>query len=103
MRRPLVVLHFDCEDTSFCSVKIIVELNFNRYYRLLARCEMSSREYAIMKNSIVDYLPDQDRAAATVTIICEIGEARMLLNHANRFYPDATPDIEQSIALAREP
>jgi hypothetical protein len=84
-------------------VKILVEMNFNRYYRLLAKCEMSSREYALMKNSVLNHAPEHAQDNGTFTIVCEMGEAKMLLNHANRFYPDAITDIEQSIARAREP
>ena len=84
-------------------MKIVVEMNFSRYYRLLARCEMSSREYAIMKNSVLNHDREQGHDVGMVTIVCEVGEAKMLLNHASRFYPDAGPDIEKSIALAREP
>jgi hypothetical protein len=64
---------------------------------------MSSREYAIMKNSVVNQDREQGHDTGTVTIVCEAGEAKMLLNHASRFYPDAIPDIEKSIALARAP
>jgi hypothetical protein len=84
-------------------VKIIVNMDFKRYYRLLAKCEMSSREYAIMKNSILEHESEHAQDSGTFTIVCEVGEAKMLLNHANRVYPDAIADIEQSIVRAREP
>ena len=96
-------LHFSFERTSFSLVKITVEIDYNRYYRLLARCEMSSRDYAIMKNSVVSTDGEHGQEHGMVTIVCEVGEAKMLLNHASRFYPDAVPNIEKSIALAREP
>jgi hypothetical protein len=64
---------------------------------------MSSREYAIMKNSVLNQGQEQSHESGTVTIVCEVEQAKMLLNHATRFYPDAVPDIEKSIALAREP
>ncbi|MGH7853856.1 MAG: hypothetical protein ACREP3_10475 [Candidatus Binatia bacterium] len=56
-----------------------------------------------MKNSVVNQDREQGHDTGTVTIVCEAGEAKMLLNHASRFYPDAILDIEKSIALARAP
>jgi hypothetical protein len=79
-------------------MKILVDICSEHYDRIVARVGRDSRLYAILMNGVVVY----DRQAATpkkvVKVLCEKSDARIILDAAKTLCPEATGDIEQSIA-----
>jgi hypothetical protein len=71
------------------------------YDLLVAECDITSREYTILKNGILTSDQSEDYERETIEILCEKGEADLLLDAANRLYPQAAPAIANGIALAR--
>src|SRR6266850_6490418 len=64
----------------------------------LGRCLRSSREYEILKNSVITHRPED-----MVEFLCGVDEAKLLLDRAKLFYPAAASCIEEGIRLFREP
>jgi len=63
----------------------------NVHIGLLGRCPIASREYAVLKNSVVNELLAGEQIIET---FCEkIQDAELLLAHAKQFYPEAVPYI----------
>jgi len=71
------------------------------YDPFLARCDITSREYSILKNSpvIIEQSSDEKRV---IEIRCEQDEALMLLYAAARHYPKALPIIKNALHSPRE-
>ena len=83
-------------------VKIVVEIPFDRYYRLLGILEPTSQEAEILKSGILDPDPQHAATVGTVSISCDVQEATRLLDCAMRLYPEAGPDFQKAIDLSRE-
>jgi hypothetical protein len=81
-------------------MKILIELSFENYYRLLAACEPSSQEHAIIKKAVFLQNPG-DRFDRKFVIRCELEEAEILLAIVKQDCPEAVSEIEKAIALAR--
>ena len=64
------------------------------YAGFLGRCLLSSREYAALKNSVIERAPG---SSSIVEILCHSTEATLLLDRARRFYPVAVPFIEEAL------
>jgi hypothetical protein len=63
------------------------------YFAFLGRCELTGREYAVLKTSIVESAPSGDN----VEVLCDASDAELLLQHAKNFYPDAVPYIQRAL------
>jgi hypothetical protein len=76
-------------------MKTLLEIPFEHYSALLARCSTSEIEYTILKNGIV--LPDSKpgKQQTTVAIRCEPDQAKTILDLARRLYPEAVPYIQE--------
>lgn len=59
------------------------------YSGFLGRLTLESREYALLKNAVVESNP-----AETVNIVCDNADASLLLDRAMAFYPEALPFIQ---------
>ena len=59
------------------------------YSGFLGRLTLESREYAVLKNAVIEANP-----AETVKIIWDNADASLLLNRATAFYPEAVPFIQ---------
>ena len=68
------------------------------YFAFLGRCPAASREYEVLKNSMVQPPPPGDYNVET---LCEVDDTELLLDRAKRFYPEAVPYIEQALESAR--
>ena len=68
------------------------------YYAFLGRCPTASREYAVLKNSMVEPIP---LGNYNVETLCEVHDAELLLDRAKQFYPEAVPYIEQALDSVR--
>lgn len=79
----------------------MIEMFAERYDGFVARCDIASREYAILKDGVVirDHTNDEQRV---IGILCDKVEAARLLYAATLLYPEATPAIKDGIDRARE-
>ena len=75
------------------ATEVIIELSFEHYDRLLANCEPSSREHAIVRNAVIS-------SSRKFLIRCGMAEAEMLLAKAKQHCPEVVYEIEKAIALA---
>ena len=83
-------------------MKVLIEMPEEHYDLLVAECNITSREYSILKNGVVTRDQQSGSDRRMIEILCETEEADQLLDIANRLYPSAVPDIVKAIALARE-
>lgn len=68
------------------------------YFAFLGRLPASSREYAALKNSVIQPVSTGDYNVET---LCEVHDTELLLDRAKQFYPDAVPYIEQALISVR--
>jgi len=72
------------------------------YHGLLGRCVLSSRVFAILKNSLImTDKPKGEKATNIIHITCDTKDARLLSKHAQQFYRAAIPYLEKFIATAQ--
>jgi hypothetical protein len=74
-------------------VKPLIELSIEHYESLLKRATEDSPLYSRLKNAV--------KTQNTIAVLCDLDEAEMLLQVAKHFCPDAIPQIEKAIRLAR--
>ena len=74
---------------------VLVNMPLDTYLNFLGRFPLSSRGYAILKNSIIE--PTTKDHSSTVDMLCEIDDVKLILERANRFYPVAAPYIEKAL------
>jgi hypothetical protein len=74
-------------------VKPLIELSIEQYEALLKRATENSPLYFRLKNAV--------KTQNTIGVLCDRDEAEMLLQVAKHFCPDAVPEIEKAIRLAR--
>ena len=74
---------------------VLVKMPLDTYRNFLGRFPLLSRGYAILKNSIIEATTTGDDSI--VEMLCEIDEAKLILERANRFYPLAAPCIEKAL------
>ncbi len=77
-------------------MKPLIEFSTEHYDSLLKRANENSPVYFRLKNAV----KTRDN---TVAVLCNEDEAAMLLQVAKHFCPDAVPQIEKAIRLARFP
>jgi hypothetical protein len=80
---------------------VLIRLPPEHYELLVAACDITSPEYTILKNNIV---PRQQgtEAPPMVEILCDMDEAKLLLEAAKSAYPEAVPFIEDAMSVAPE-
>jgi hypothetical protein len=78
-------------------MNVFISIPIALYQALLGRCLLASREYAIIKNSVINHVPTNVRDGNIVEILCAIGDAELILNLAKRVYPAAIPYIEDAV------
>jgi hypothetical protein len=79
---------------------VLVKLPIEIYQGLMGGCLLSSREYAILRNSLIIHIPKESQDENIVGFRCRIGEAKLLLDLARQCCPNAVPYIEDGISLA---
>jgi hypothetical protein len=77
------------------SVKTLVEMSFEHYDRLLAKCPATDREYQILKNGVIAPYGETGKSRRVVVLLCEKSEAKLVLDLARRLYPMATREIRE--------
>ncbi|MGZ8529454.1 MAG: hypothetical protein ACXW6J_02300 [Candidatus Binatia bacterium] len=80
---------------------VLIRLPAEHYDLFVAACEITSPEYTILKNNIVARHQSSDEQP-TVEILCDMEEAKLLLETARRLYPEAVPFIEDAMSVAPE-
>ena len=66
----------------------------------MEKLEMSSRANEIMITGSIERTTSDGHFTRAMKIQCRADEAEMLLDHANRLYPGAAPDIIRAIDSA---
>ena len=73
---------------------VTVTMPLDIHAGFMGRCVISSREYAALKNSVIEHGSGN---AGLVKILCEVADANLMLDLALKFYHRAVPFIEQAI------
>ena len=74
---------------------VLVKMPLDTYLSFLGRFPLLSRGYAVLRNSIIE--PTTTGDDSIVEMLCEIDDAKLILERANRFYPLAAPYIEKAL------
>jgi hypothetical protein len=81
-------------------VKILIKIPPEHYDLFVAECEITSREYSILKNGVVARDIKEDKRV--IEILCDKEDADRLLDLAECRYPEIVPAIRAGLDLARE-
>ena len=81
-------------------MKILIKIPPEHYDLFVAECDITSREYSILKNAVVARDINDDKRV--IEILCDTEEADRLLDLAKRRYPEIVPAIRAGLDLARE-
>ncbi len=76
----------------------ILKMPVRVYFEFLRRCELTSREYAVLKSSQVEPILPGDY---NVEPLCDVNDADLLLDRAKQLCPQAIPYIERALASVR--
>ena len=79
----------------------MIQLPPEHYDLFVAACDITSPEYTVLKNNIVATLQSSEEPP-TVDILCDLDEAKLLLETAKRLYPEAAPFIEDALSVTPE-
>jgi len=79
----------------------MIQLPPEHYDLFVAACDITSPEYTILKNNIVATQQSSEEPP-TVDVLCDLDEAKLLLETAKRLYPEAAPIIEDALSVAPE-
>ena len=82
---------------------VLIEMPVAIYQMFLGRCPLLSREYELLRNSIVSRTPVYVRLETVVEFLCELADAELLLTRAKVSYPPESYYIEKGIRLAQKP
>ena len=80
---------------------VVIKLPPEHYDLFVTACEITSPEYTILKNNLVARTQSSEELP-TVDILCDLDEAKLLLETARRVYPEAVPFIEDAMNVAPE-
>jgi len=70
-------------------VKLLASMPVDFYSGLLKHCEIESREYAFLKNAVIEH-----NQITTVLIVSEAERVNKFITWAQQFYPDAANRIK---------
>ena len=79
----------------------MIQLPPEHYDLFVAACEITSPEYTILKNNIVARHQSSEEPPM-IEIMCDMEEAKLLLETARRLYPEAVPFLEDAMSVAPE-
>jgi hypothetical protein len=82
-------------------MKIEIEMDREHYDALLSHVVKDSREYHLLKNSIIIRYPGM--LQSTVLIVCDDQDANTLLKMASQCCPEAASAIEAAMKNPRSP
>jgi hypothetical protein len=81
-------------------MKILVDISVHYYDRILTGIGRDSRLYSLLINGMFVH-DSKIGAGKVVQILCEKSDAEMLRDATKNLCPEATVEIEESIALSR--
>ena len=81
---------------------ILVDLPLAHYQAFIGRCDLDSREYQVLRNAIIDHVPEYLRDGNVTTLLCSEEDAKLLLKRATQFYPLAASYIEEALRSAAD-
>jgi tungstate transport system substrate-binding protein len=76
----------------------ILKMPVRVYFEFLRICELTSREYAVLKSSHVEPILPGDYNVET---LCDVNDADLLLDRAKQLCPQTIPYIERALASVR--
>ena len=76
----------------------ILKMPVRVYFEFLRRCELTSREYAVLKSSHVEPILPGDY---NVEPLCDVNDAEPITRPRQAALPQAIPYIEQALASVR--
>ena len=74
---------------------VLVKMPLGAYRSFLGRLPLTGRGYAILKKSVIE----RTRDSSIVEILCQIEDAKLILDSAYQFYPGAAPYIEDALSV----
>ena len=77
---------------------VLVKMPLDTYQLFLGRFPLSSRGYAVLRNSVIERTTPGDDSI--VEILCEIDDVKLILERAKRFYPSAAPYLEKALTVS---
>jgi len=80
---------------------LILKIPLDRYDAFANKIEIPSPAYEVLKKAVFERQTKSNHFERTMNVICNGWEAQMLLDLANRVYPDIAPDIARHIARAK--
>ena len=80
---------------------LLIKLPPEHYDLFVAACDIKSPAYTILKNNVAARRQSSDEQP-TVAILCDMDEAKLLLETATNVYPEAVPFIEDALSVAPE-
>jgi hypothetical protein len=75
---------------------VLVKMPLDTYLGFLGRFPLSSRGYAVLKNSIIERTLTDNYSI--VEVFCRVDDVNLILERANRFYPLAAPYLEKALS-----
>jgi len=79
---------------------LLITMPLDRYNRLLWKVSKFSRAYEIMQNASIEPSRSDDHFAPIAKLSCQLDDAKMVLDVANRVYPNAISDIARALDSA---
>lgn len=89
-------------ETYLCRVKVVFEILPEYYDGFVKKCDVSSAQYAILKNGVVTRDQVGGIEQRKIRILCNEESAAILLDYALRVYPEAAPAIAARTHYAPE-
>jgi hypothetical protein len=83
-------------------VRIFVDILPGHYNRIAVLAGRESRLFSVLMNGVIVYDRGTEPPRKLVKVLCEKSDAEMLLDAAKTLCPEATAQMEKSIALHRE-
>jgi len=84
-------------------MNVLIEMPLAIYHGFIGRCLLDSREYDILRNSVISHVPEYLREGNVVECLCTVEDAKLLVSHAKRYFPVVASHIEESLRLAKQP
>ena len=81
---------------------VLLEIPLAYYQGFIGCCDLESREYHVLRNAIIDHVPEYVRDGNIANVLCSEKDANLLLRRAKQFYPIAAPRIEQALRSAAD-
>ena len=80
-------------------MEVLIKIPAEHYDVFTAELPITSREYTVMKNSIVARDPTVDPDHRFIQVLCDEDEARGLLTIAEQVYPAVVPYLRAALPV----